>query len=148
MLNPTSLNTVRAFTLLKRDGTIEILGIMLRVGREGMHVDNWGSGGICYDFDISTGVCLGAGCDKKNNKYIFHPDSNIKMVGFQLPNFDELKTIIIQLAAKVPEAKYVGWDIAITPYGYELVEMNCPGGHDILQCHGKPFGDVLMKELR
>ena len=47
----------------------------------------------------------------------------------------------------VPTARFVGWDIAITPSGYELVEMNCPGGHDFLQAFGKSYWDLLKKEL-
>ena len=147
-INPSSINTVRAYTLLKRNGEAQILGIMLRVGRKGSHVDNWGSGGVGYDFDLETGVCVGYGRDKKNNPYIFHPDSNVKMVGFCLPDFENLKKIIIELTRKVPEARFVGWDIAITPNGYELVEMNCPGGHDFLQAFGRPYGDLLKKELK
>ena len=146
-INPSSINTVRAYTLLKKNGETEILGIMLRVGRKGSHVDNWGSGGVGYDFDIETGVCVGYGRDKKNNPYIFHPDSNVQMVGYRLPDYEQLKKIIIELSHKVPEARFVGWDIAITPNGYELVEMNCPGGHDFLQAFGKPFGDVIKKEF-
>ena len=147
-INSSSINTVRAYTLLKKNGETEILGIMLRVGRKGSHVDNWGSGGVGYDFDIETGVCVGYGRDKKNNPYIFHPDSNVQMVGFRLPYFDNLKKTIVELTHKVPEARFVGWDIAITPNGYELVEMNCPGGHDFLQAFGKPYGDLLKRELK
>ncbi len=146
-INPSSINTVRAYTLLKKNGETAILGIMLRVGRKGSHVDNWGSGGIGYDFDIETGVCVGYGRDKQNNPYIYHPDSNIQMVGFRLPDFENLKIIIVQLAHMVPEARFVGWDIAITPNGYELVEMNCPGGHDFLQAFGKAYGDELRQEF-
>ena len=146
-INPSSINTIRAYTLVKNNGETQILGIMLRVGRKGSHVDNWGSGGVGYDFDIETGVCVGFGRDKKNNPYIFHPDSNVQMVGFQLPNFEQLKKLIVELTHKVPQARFVGWDIAITPNGYELVEMNCPGGHDFLQVFGRPCGDLLKREL-
>lgn len=146
-INPSSVNTVRAYSMLKKNGETEILGIMLRVGRKGSHVDNWGSGGIGYDFDIYTGVCVGYGRDKKNNPYIFHPDSNVQMVGYRLPDFENLQKTIIELSHQVPEARFVGWDIAITPNGYELVEMNCPGGHDFLQAFGKPYGDVIRKEF-
>ena len=147
-INPSSVNTVRAYTLLKRNGETQILGIMLRVGRKGSHVDNWGSGGVGYDFDLETGICTGYGRDKKNNPYTFHPDSNVQMVGFKLPDFENLKRTIVGLSQKVPQARFVGWDIAVTPDGYELVEMNCPGGHDFLQAFGKPFGDLLKRELK
>lgn len=147
-INPSSVNTVRAYTLLKRNGETEIIGIMLRVGRKGSHVDNWGAGGVGYDFDIETGVCVGYGRDKKNRPYIYHPSSDVQMVGFKLPNYETLRKTIIELSQLVPAARFVGFDIAITPNGYELVEMNCPGGHDFLQAFGKPYGDFLKKELK
>ena len=147
-INPSSVNTVRVYSLLKRDGKTQILGIMLRVGKKGSHVDNWGSGGVGYNFDLETGVCVDYGRDKKNNPYIFHPDSNIKMVGYQLPDFQNLKQQVVEMSKKVPQARFVGWDIAITPDGYELVEMNCPGGHDFLQAFGEPYGDLLKRELK
>lgn len=147
-INPTSINTIRAFTLIKRDGTTQIISILLRVGMPGMVVDNWGSGGVCYNFDLATGICDRAGVDKKQQPYLIHPGSNFQMVGFRLPNFAQLKQLILEISQKVPQARFVGWDIAITPDGYELVEMNCPGGHDILQPYGTPYGDLLKRELK
>ena len=147
-INPSSLNTVRAYTLIKKDGTTEILAIMLRVGKAGSYVDNWGSGGVGYNFDIKTGICVDFGRDKKNNPYVYHPGSNVQMIGYKLPRFDELKKLIVEMSQLVPSARFVGWDIAFTPNGFDLVEMNCPGGHDFLQAFGKPFGDVLEHELK
>ena len=147
VINPMSVNTVRAFTLIKRDGSTQIISILLRVGKPGMYVDNWGSGGICYNFDLDTGICDRAGVDKKQQPYLIHPGSNVQMVGYRLPHFDRLKQLIVDLSKQVPQARYVGWDIAITPDGYELVEMNCPGGHDLLQAFGKPYGDLIKREL-
>lgn len=67
------------------------------------------------------------------------------MLGFKISNFDELKKYIERLSNVIPSARFVGWDIAITPKGLELIEMNCPGGHDFLQCHGEPFYDRIIK---
>lgn len=147
-INSSSINTIRAFTLIKRDGTTQIISILLRVGMPGMVVDNWGSGGVCYNFDLATGICDRAGVDKKQQPYLIHPGSNFQMIGFRLPNFDKLKQLILEISQKVPQARFVGWDMAITPYGYELVEMNCPGGHDILQPFGTPYGGLLVQELK
>jgi len=146
-INPSSLNTVRIYTINHKDGQPEILAIMLRAGRAGSHVDNWGSGGVGYNFDIETGICVDYGRDKKNRPYIFHPGSNVQMVGYKLPHFDELKALVLKMCAVHPEAKFVGWDVAITPKGFDLVEMNCPGGHDFLQAWGKPFWKKIMENL-
>lgn len=144
-INESSLNTVRCYTLIDKDGNANIMEIMLRVGQNGLAVDNWGAGGIGYCFDIETGICCQCGRDKLNRPYIFHPGSNFMMLGFQLPNYDELKRYIISLTKTFPEARFVGWDIAITPKGYELVEMNAPGGHDFLQVFGRPWGEFIKK---
>lgn len=146
-INDTSLNTIRAYTLINKDGSTRILSIMLRVGKQGSHVDNWGSGGVGYNFDLDTGICIDYGRDKQNRPYTHHPGSNFQMIGFKLPRFDELKSTIVLLSQKTPNAKFVGWDIAITPNGFELIEMNCPGGHDFLQAFGHPFYHILKKEL-
>lgn len=143
-LNPSSLNTIRAFTHICPDGTPEIFELQLRVGTPGMLVDNWGAGGIVYKVDVATGVIDRAGIDKHNKPYIYHPGSNIKMVGFEIPHFNELKDYIISLAKVFPKAKVVGWDIAITDKGLDFIEMNCPGGHDIMQAFGTPYYDKYL----
>ena len=143
-LNPSSLNTIRAFTHIGEDGAPEIFELQLRVGTPGMLVDNWGAGGIVYKVDVATGIIDRAGIDKHNNPFIFHPGSNIKMVGFEIPHYNELKDYIISLAKTFPKAKVVGWDIAITDKGLDFIEMNCPGGHDIMQAFGTPYYDKYL----
>ena len=144
VVNPSSLNTVRATTLILKDGTPEILSMILRAGTPGSHLDNWGAGGVGYNFDIETGICNMYGKDKKNNSYMFHPGSNVQMIGFRLPRYEELKKYVIDLAKVYPEARYVGWDIAITPEGFDLVEMNCPAGHDMFQSFDNPIYDIML----
>lgn len=120
---------------------------MLRVGAIGKAVDNWGSGGIGYCFDVESGICVGYGYDKKHKHYIFHPGSDIKMVGFLIPVYEQFKKFVFDLAKVEPKAKYVGWDIAVTPEGFELVEMSFPGGHDFLQAFGNPAYPLIQKYL-
>lgn len=144
-LNPTSLNTIRVFTLTEKTRKVHFLSVMLRVGALGSHVDNWACGGVCYNFDLETGICCSPGLDKSSNKYFFHPGCDVQMVGYNLPMFDELKQYILELCKLVPNAKFVGWDVALTPNGFDLVEMNCPGGHDIAQVFGKPVYHLLKK---
>ena len=137
-INPSSLNTVRATTFVDKTGKVNIISIILRVGTPGACIDNWGAGGVGYNFDVETGICDRPGKDKKNKSYIFHPGSGKKMLGFELLDFPEIKKYINRLAQTLPSAKYVGWDIAITPSGYELIEMNCPAGHDMFQSFDNP----------
>ena len=69
------------------------------------------------------------------------------MVGFSIPNIHDIVDYVCQLAKVVPSARVVGWDIAITNKGLDFVEMNCPGGHDILQAFGEPYYDYIKKIL-
>ena len=115
----------------------------MRAGAPGSHVDNWGAGGVGYNFNLETGICDQYGKDKKNQKYIFHPGSNRLMIGYKLPHFEELKEYVIKMSYLVPESKYIGWDIAITKDGFDLVEMNCPAGHDMFQSFNNPVYDTM-----
>lgn len=145
LINPTSLNTVRATTLTDKDGSSKIISIILRVGAPGSHVDNWGAGGVGYNFDLETGICNMYGRDKKNKPYVFHPGSNVQMIGYKLPRFEELKQYVMDLTQVFPSARYVGWDIAITPDGFDLIEMNCPAGHDMFQSFDNPIYELMKK---
>lgn len=147
VLNPSSLNTLRVYTSKDSKGT-HFLEICLRVGRENMTIDNWSSGGIGYHFNTDTGICERPGLDKGMNEYIKHPSSGIVMVGYQLPMFEELKEYVRRLDSVLPGANVVGWDIAITPSGFDFIEMNCPGGHDFLQIFDNPCWDILKKYAR
>lgn len=69
-----------------------------------------------------------------NDNYLFHPASGIAMPGLQIPRFNEMKAFVVQLAHHLPGARYVGWDIAITPEGFEVIEGNVSPGACSLQC--------------
>lgn len=146
-INSSSLNTLRVYTLIDKVGKVHILAAMLRVGRSGGYVDNWGSGGIGYNLDLETGIVDQCGRDKQNNPYIYHPDTNVMMLGFQYPHWHELKEFVYALCRVEPKALFVGWDIALTARGFELVEMNFPGGHDFLQAFGTPFWDIIKRNI-
>ena len=142
-LNPSSLNTIRAFTHVDNEGKAILDEIILRVGMPGKVVDNWGAGGIIYYIDIESGIITKPGVDKRGKTYIFHPGCNEQMVGYKIAEFNVLKDYILAIANKNTDVKVVGWDIAITPKGIDLIELNCPGGHDILQVFGVPFWHIF-----
>lgn len=143
--NRSSLNTFRVYTFTNRNQKCDILAVMLRIGTNGSVVDNWGAGGVGYNFDVETGVCDQPGRDKTMNKYIFHPGTDFQMVGYKCPYYKELLEYVHELVKVIPEARYVGWDIALTPRGFDLIEVNCPGGNDFLQAFGKYYNDYIKK---
>lgn len=115
--NPSSLNTVRVVTFLNSDGDVEIDGAVFRVGKKGFSVDSWQHGGIAAAVDLKSGK-LGKGVRigkcRGARWYETHPDSGITIEGTILPMWNEVMSLARQSALCFPEARWVGWDIAIT----------------------------------
>lgn len=129
----SSLNTVRIYTLTDKTGRVIITNMFLRVGRKGELVDNWGNGGVGYNIDLETGVIDRAGIDNQGNKFVYHPNTNIKMVGLEIPRFRELYDFANKIASHNKKVIYAGIDVAILDDRMELVEINFPGGRKGLQ---------------
>ena len=146
-INSNSLNTLRIFTIVNSSGEIVIPSVSLRCGVGGAVVDNWGSGGVSYPVDILTGVVYERGVDKKGNKYIYHPGTDVVMPGFIIPRFKEACEMAKDNIRKDMKVVYAGHDIAILPNRLELIETNFPGGHDIFQAIDQIPKNNIMKQL-
>lgn len=131
-LNPSSVNTLRVVTILNDSGA-HIVYAHIRIGNGGRPVDNLHSGGMFAPIDMETGQVQYPGYDKDRKTYAVHPQTGVEIQGFQIPLWEESKALCIEAAALVPQMRYVGWDVAVTPNGPVLVEGNNLPGYDILQ---------------
>lgn len=123
--HPESVNTVR-MTTIRYDDRVDIIHPFLRTGRGKSVVDNGGSGGIINAIDADTGKIIGS-ADEMGIHYINHPDSNIPLIGYQMPCWDEAKALARELAYIMPDTRYCGWDLALTDNGWVLQEANDRG---------------------
>ncbi len=133
-LHPESVNTVRVNAARNRDGRITLIGACLKCGRGEAAVDNFHAGGIAWPLDLQTGRVCGPGRDNRSlQEYEYHPDSAVRMMGFSVPYWQEVLRCVLSCMDQVPSLGYVGWDIAVTGEGPELVEGNVhwPGGNII-----------------
>ena len=121
--NRSSVNTLRINTVNYGDGEIEVLWPCFRMGRAGSFVDNAGAGGIFGAVDVESGAIIGV-ADEKQHRYSVHPDSQKQLVGYIIPHFKEACELARKVAAEIPEAVFVGWDLALTDEGWVLVEGN------------------------
>jgi hypothetical protein len=130
-LCPTSVNTVRIATLLgkKRQG---IVYAFVRIGN-GKVMDNVDCGGMAARVDLSSGRLLTVAADKQGQVFTHHPMTNTKIVGFQLPFFEEAKAMCEEAMQTVPQLRYVAWDVALTPNGPRLIEGNSFPSHAVPQ---------------
>jgi hypothetical protein len=126
-LSPSAVNTVRIFTQLDNNDQIHILGCRLRISINSP-VDNLAAGNAAAPIDENTGLVDGPAVfsDITRNDIMFHPVTNTKIEGFQIPFWDETMNLAKKAAWMHPQNRSVGWDIAITPYGPDLIE----GNHD------------------
>ncbi len=146
-LCPTSVNTIRIATLLgdKKQG---IVYAFLRIGN-GKVMDNVDCGGMAARVDLDSGKLLTVGADKQGNTFTHHPMTGTPIVGFEVPFFEEAKTMCLKAALKVPQMRFVAWDVAITREGPCFIEGNSFPSHAVPQFAAHyPDGIGIMREFR
>lgn len=147
-INESSLNTVRIVTV-NIDGKIAVPFAFVRFGRAGKCVDNGFAGGIISNIDLETGIVTST-CDELGKRYIVHPDSKKNIVGFKIPDWNELKELVIEMAGIMPQNRFTGWDMAYTDDGVMIEANPCSQfiGPQITQRKGiKKVFDLLLDEI-
>lgn len=133
LIHKDSVNTVR-LSSFKIDNDVVIIGGALRMGTGGANVDNAGSGGIYATIDVEHGFVCSLARDKVNGyTYSVHPDTKCKLVGFELPKWDQAINLIKELAHVIEGATVISWDLAYTDKGWVIVEGNDVGDPNLLQ---------------
>ena len=144
---PASVNTIRIATLLgdKKQG---IVYAFLRIGN-GNVMDNVDQGGMAARVDLASGKLLTVGADKKGDTYTHHPMTGTPIIGFEVPFFEEAKAMCLKAAQKVPQMRFVAWDVAITEKGPVFIEGNSFPSHAVPQFAAHyPDGIGIMREFR
>ncbi len=134
-LCPSSVNTIRMVTVLK-DGDVTLMYSLVRMGNGSSAVDNISSGGMYSPVNSEGVITAPAFCDKTGKFYENHPATGIKLVGFQIPMFDESTAEVKKAALVVPEIRYIGWDVAISEKGPVFIEGNTFPSYDMVQNYG------------
>ena len=106
------MNTIRIATLLgdKKQGVVYAF---LRIG-VGAIMDNVDCGGMAARVDLDTGKLLTVGADKAGNTYDTHPTTGTPIIGFTVPYFKEAMDMCLRAAQKVPQMRFIAWDVAVT----------------------------------
>lgn len=126
-LAPAGLNTLRIITQVTDTGEIDIVDARLRLTIDS-HVDNLAAGNIALSIDPDSGQVDSDGIYSDITKSVeqLHPISNRSLRGFQIPFWNEVIDFVIKVAKNDVRNRSVGWDIAVTNQGPDLVE----GNHD------------------
>ncbi len=142
-LHPHSVNTVRVLTVGNK-----IFGATLRQGSGGSFVDNSSAGGFFSPVDVDTGIVAVSGIDKDARQVLINPTTGITIPGFQIPMWEETRTMLADAVKLIPDAVMVGWDVAYTAEGPILIEGNAYPGIFIHQGNYRGLARELKKAVR
>lgn len=123
-LSPAGVNTIRILTQL-HEGNVYFLGARLRISVNSV-VDNLAAGNLAAPIDLSSGIVTGPGVysDIRKGDRLTHPVTGVEIPGFAVPYWNEVLRVAENAALHTPHTRSVGWDIAITDQGPELIEGN------------------------
>lgn len=122
--HPQSLNTIRVVTVSKDEKCV-VFGALLRMGAGGSVIDNTHAGGIFVPINTETGRIDVPAIDGKNNKYEAHPDTGEKIVGFEIPHWQDIVETCSKATRTIPGIVFAGWDLCVLPDGrVEIIEGN------------------------
>ena len=146
---PFSANTMRVITIVDAKGEPHVIYGVFKMGKNGRVVDNYGLHG---PVDLETGEFLfpaHSGDTTEDQHYTEHPYSHVQLVGMKVPMVKEVVECAKKAALVVPQMRYIGWDIAITPDGPAIIEGNNYCAHDFWQLPGQtPEGIGIMPTIK
>ena len=142
--NETSVNTLRILAYAPPDGAARALGGYLRIGRRGAVVDNHVAGGIVAGVNLETGV-LGPAFDGTPSRRLYptHPDTGRAIEGVRLPFWEEALRLTEAALDAFPKMRFAGFDIAVTPAGPVIIEINNYPGLDGVASTNLRLAEVL-----
>jgi hypothetical protein len=120
------LATIRIVTLNLESGP-KVFRACWKVPAGANVADNyWRSGNLLAQIDLASGivrrVVSGAGLDLAH--HTVHPDTQVEMIGFQIPHWSALVATVTEAARLRRHVPLIGWDVAARDDGPVIVEMN------------------------
>ncbi len=126
-LHPASVNAIRATAVRGKDDKIHIYHPWIKVGMNGTFVASAVFDGYDCEIDVRNGIVISDGYQESGGVFQIHPDSGIRMKGFQIPRWNEMIELVDQLMAELPEYGYIGWDLVLTRDHWVVMEGNYNG---------------------
>jgi len=122
-----SLQTVRFISLIDSSGRPRILQALLKFVGNGNLTDNFEcgmTGNIEAPVDLESGRLTPAvtGCSGKRLRE--HPETGRRFEDFKVPCWSDACDIVLHGSKLLAPSRSLGWDIAITPRGPVVVEIN------------------------
>ena len=125
------LQTLRIITLVKRDGTCDILHAHLKSIVGDQIIDNLRhgrTGALSAKIDLASGTLMPAvrECPGRSGVLTFdrHPSTGIVFDGYRVPLWAETCRVVRAASIAMLPLRTLGWDVAVTRDGPKAVEAN------------------------
>ncbi|MCA1790085.1 MAG: hypothetical protein LC667_09575, partial [Thioalkalivibrio sp.] len=129
------VSTLRIVTCRRADGRVFLLPVTLRLASPSSGMDSFGEEGIAIA--VEADGRLGRGANGLEGPVVeVHPDTGVAFVGMQTPFWEETVAAVTRGQASVPRLWATGWDVAVTPSGPMILEVNAWWGMPLLQKPG------------
>jgi hypothetical protein len=142
------LATVRA-CILVGDRGVEVPFAVLKLPAAGSIADSfWRPGNLACGLDVASGQVLTARSRHRfgTTDHDVHPETGAPLVGETVPMWEAVLDLVRACAPIFRPVRYQSMDIAVTPDGPVLIEINTGGGFDLPQlATGRGF---LTDEVR
>ncbi len=132
-INDKCVNTIRVNSVVDGSGKVEIFSAVIIAGASDAPINHLHAGGVMYPVDLKTGRVYAWGLNFRREKFYEHPSTGIFMPGFQVPMWKEVLEMVERAALKIPQARLIGWDVALTPERPVLIEANFRAGNTTYQ---------------
>ncbi len=128
---PGATPTVRLTTAVV-DGAVHVHCAMAKVNRNPNGVDNFQAGNLAGAVDLASGA-IGPAVDYHGAQwYDRHPESGTAIAGVMIPDWPRFLDVVRGAAPAFLPLKSLGWDVAISPDGPVVLEVN-PAWSEIVQ---------------
>ncbi len=130
-----TLGSIRLL-VLEGPGGATVESAVAKIPRPGNVADNyWRPGNMVASLDLQLGairrVVSGVGEDMVEHDE--HPDTNGDLIGFVMPLWDQAVRLCLAGAKAFPGVRTQSWDVAVTPSGPVLLEVNFGGDLNLHQ---------------
>jgi hypothetical protein len=147
-----SVNTIRLLTLCDQMKPRAFLAAAIhRFGTDETYpVDHPSRGGMYCRVEMDSGRLTDTVSFLDGGKAVYyetHPDTGARIEGVEVPRWADIRSAVLKMAEDLSFLPYMGWDIAVTPDSFKVLEINpCPG-LSTAQTYGPMLADPRVRDF-
>ncbi|ELY99706.1 hypothetical protein C482_09482 [Natrialba chahannaoensis JCM 10990] len=157
-LYPKTPNTLRLITMYDEETHEPFIAAGIhRIGTtDSEPLDNFTQGGLSAEIDLETGT-LGPGARPPNAESsrnsvswnTTHPDTGTQIEGERIPNWEAIRSRVLEMASTASFLPYIGWDVIVTDDdgSFSVIEANSYPGLKSIQVHGPLLTDDRVRQF-